>query len=121
MFLFRGPPRHPQPPPSVGFCTATQNQKVFCDGRALTQKSLLLENVLIDERKERRARSVVVVVVADGHAVPGFALQRTTTVHKLQCPSVTSLDFHRTHIHSKPGIEIISACLSVRHFAIQPT
>lgn len=93
---------------------------MFCDGRALTQKSLLLENVLIDERKERRARSVVVVVVVDGHAVPGFALQWTRTIHKLQCPSVTSLDFHRTPIHTKPGIESISTCLSVQQFAIQP-
>lgn len=42
---------------------------------ALTQKGLLLENVLIDERKQRRPRSVVVVVVGDGRAV-GFALQR---------------------------------------------
>lgn len=41
---------------------------------ALTQKGLLLENVLIDERKQRRPRSVVVVVVGDGCAV-SFALQ----------------------------------------------
>lgn len=42
---------------------------------ALTQKGLLLENVLIDERKQRRPRSVVVVVIGDGRGV-GFALQR---------------------------------------------
>lgn len=41
---------------------------------ALTQKGLLLENVLIDERKQRRPRSVVVVVVGDGRTV-SFALR----------------------------------------------
>lgn len=41
---------------------------------ALTQKGLLLENVLIDERKQRRPRSVVVVVVGDGRTF-SFALQ----------------------------------------------
>lgn len=41
---------------------------------ALTQKRLLLENVLIDERKQRRPRPVVVIVVGDGCPI-GFALQ----------------------------------------------
>lgn len=46
---------------------------------APTQKRLLLEDILVDKREQRRARSVVVVVLIAGRAVSGFALQRWET------------------------------------------
>lgn len=67
-----------------GFPKIKSNDGDFCDG-ALTQKSLLFENILIDKCEQRRPCAIVVVVIVDGHAVSSFALQReeTNTLHCL--------------------------------------
>lgn len=50
------------------------SSKMFPYPHALTQKSLLFENVLIDICKQRISCAIVVVIIVDGHAVSSFAL-----------------------------------------------
>lgn len=73
---------HTHPPPVV-IRRLGADEKALEGGKcqssilcALTQKRLLLENVLVDKREQRRPRSVVVVIVVDGRAVSSFALQQ---------------------------------------------
>lgn len=77
-------PRHEDSPPprikSDGFTASVCSEVFLCP---LTQKSLLLENVLIHKSKQRKSCSVVVVVVVGGHAVSSFALQQNTDTDTL--------------------------------------
>ena len=86
--------------------TSTYNQVTWSSSLCvflcpLTQKSLLLENVLIHISEERISRSVTVVVIVGGHAVSSFALQPNTDTETLF--STWLLCFH---------INILISCLT---------
>lgn len=52
--------------------------------KTLAQESFLLEDVLIDEGKERRPRPIVVIIIVGDQAVPSFALRykHNSTQHR---------------------------------------